>query len=468
MDKPLLYEDIFLSFYGDDLTGSTDVMESLALNGIATALFLDLPEPEEVAQFRLKVGVGTSEDSVHLKAYGVAGLARSWSPEKMRKTLPIVFERLTRIPTDFFQYKVCSTFDSSPTTGNIGCAASIALEYFPSDYIPLIIGAPFLNRFVVFGNLFARINDITYRIDRHPTMSKHPVTPMNESDLRIHLRRQTEKNVHLIDHFALEEEKNISGEHLLQIAGRRGDFLLFDTLTVEHLNTIGQTLIENKPNNTQFFVGASGADYALAFHLQKMGKIKKVEKVPAPGRADKMVITSGSCSPVTAGQIDHMEKLGHQAVRIDTSRLIDPSQREDEIKALHNRAGTIFSNNKVPLFYTAKGPDDPMIRKTKKLAVENNSFNEMMAGAQAQVIKRLFDEFGKMRVVVVGGDTSGYVSRALGIYALETLCPISPGAPLCVAHSKNNRFDGIEIALKGGQNGDKKYFEAVYEGKTLA
>ncbi|CAN5887109.1 hypothetical protein BH24BAC1_BH24BAC1_38990 [soil metagenome] len=31
---------IFLSFYGDDFTGSCDVMESLTLNGLPCALFL--------------------------------------------------------------------------------------------------------------------------------------------------------------------------------------------------------------------------------------------------------------------------------------------------------------------------------------------------------------------------------------------------------------------------------------------
>ncbi|MBV5333578.1 four-carbon acid sugar kinase family protein, partial [bacterium] len=50
-----------------------------------------------------------------------------------------------------------------------------------------MVGAPFLRRYVAFGNLFARAGDITYRLDRHPTMSNHPITPMTEGDLRLHL-----------------------------------------------------------------------------------------------------------------------------------------------------------------------------------------------------------------------------------------------------------------------------------------
>ena len=40
-----------LSFYGDDFTGSTDVMETLALNGLPTALFLKTPTLDEVNAF---------------------------------------------------------------------------------------------------------------------------------------------------------------------------------------------------------------------------------------------------------------------------------------------------------------------------------------------------------------------------------------------------------------------------------
>ena len=71
-----------------------------------------------------------------------------------------------------------------------------------------------------------------------------------------------------------------------------------------------------------------------------------------------------------------------------------------------------------------------------------------------------------MRTVVCGGDTSGHAARALGIYALETLMPIAPGAPLCTAHSKDVRFDGLEISLKGGQNGNEKYLESILKGKS--
>jgi len=469
--KKILNEDIFLSYYGDDFTGSTDVMESLALNGIATALFLQPPEPHEVERFKLKVGVGDVSGQKRIKAFGVAGIGRSLSPCGMDQALPPIFEKISRIPADFFHYKVCSTFDSSPEVGNIGHATDLALQYFPSDHIPLLVGAPFLNRFVVFANLFARVNDVTYRLDRHPTMSRHPVTPMQESDLRNHLALQTGRPVNHMDVFTLDADQRERQQIFQSLVGNQSAYLLFDTYSVDHLVHAGELMLANKQKGTQLLVGSSGMDYALAFPLQKSGKIAKPMEIPKPGKADNLIVMGGSCSPVTAGQLKYMIEQGNEDIRIDTMKLINELERNSEIERVERSALKALDTGKVPVMYTATGPDDPSIEMTKHQLSESGNqdvvISELLAGTQGVITREILEKTGKCRVVVAGGDTSGYVSRALGIYALETLCPIAPGAPLCVAHSTDRRFDGLEISLKGGQNGNEKYFESILQGKIL-
>ena len=166
---------------------------------------------------------GTYKLSVWLASAGACE-KRKWRPNWCK------YDQLKRIKTDFFHYKICSTYDSSPEIGSIGFATDLAYQYFPSQYIPLIVGAPFLNRFTVFGNLFARINGITFRLDRHPTMSRHPVTPMDESDLRIHLAKQTDRKIKLFDLFALEESQVNRQKHFINLALENGEIFLFDTL----------------------------------------------------------------------------------------------------------------------------------------------------------------------------------------------------------------------------------------------
>ena len=100
-----------LAYYGDDFTGSTDVMEALATHGIDTVLFTRLPGPEEFAPF------------ASYPAMGLAGTSRSETPAWMSERLPPIFAWLKSLDARVCHYKVCSTFDSSPAIGSIGRAA---------------------------------------------------------------------------------------------------------------------------------------------------------------------------------------------------------------------------------------------------------------------------------------------------------------------------------------------------------
>ena len=458
-------DELIISFYGDDFTGSTDVMESLSLNGIPAALFLQAPEPGDIQNFRLKNNA-VSEDG-KLKAFGVAGISRSLKPAEMDEELPSLFEKISRVPSRYFHYKICSTFDSSPETGNIGHAVEIALRYFPSSFIPLIVGIPFLNRFCVFGNLFARVEDITYRIDRHPTMSKHPVTPMHEADLRVHLGLQTNQNIDLIDVTQLKDEKTRSKRYAE--VSKKGGYILFDVLLTSDLRLIGKVIEEGHRSSPQLLVGSSGVEYALAHYLQEAGKIKSSAIPTSTKRASHYMIVAGSCSPTTAQQIEHGKNIGYHAIRVDTLGLLENAQLE--IERCTAACLDVLRNGGVPILLSAMGPDDPCITRTRDAysarGKTNDNLGPLLARSQGKILKNVIDNFGKLRVTVAGGDTSGFVSQTLGISALEVLIPIAPGAPLCMVHASDSRYDGMEISLKGGQNGNSRYFESVHLGKAM-
>ncbi len=470
MDK-LGKQDLFLSFYGDDFTGSTDVMESLMLNGIRTALFLNTPTEAEVKNFRLKK-TWDNEGNRNLQAFGVAGVSRSLHVEQMKEELVPVFEKLSTIKTNFFHYKVCSTFDSSPEIGSIGFAIDLAYRYFPSAYIPLVVGAPFLNRFSVFGNLFARIDGVTHRLDRHPTMSRHPVTPMGESDLRLHLEKQTSRKIGLMDLFVLENDLENRQHVFKALKLTNGEILLFDTLSMKHLINVGEQIIQNAPKEScQLLVGSSSLEYALSFYLQKNGGLVKPDTPESPGRQEQIVVISGSGAPTTGKQLDWVLQRGFEDIRIDTIKLVDSEQSEAEKERVLEKALKALEKGKSIAIYTAKGPDDPAILATKKAlanaGMDDESTSLLLGSIQGNILKRILTKMGKMRTVICGGDTSGHVAKTLEIYALETLMPISPGAPLCIVHSKNILFDGLEITLKGGQNGAYNYIESIKEGKNI-
>ncbi|GAB2775224.1 four-carbon acid sugar kinase family protein [Rhabdobacter roseus] len=460
--------DVFLSYYGDDFTGSTDVMEALTLNGLPTALFLHPPTVDEIEHFKLKNNrfpVGTQ-----IQAFGVAGTSRSLSPAQMNAELPPIFQEISRISSRFFHYKVCSTFDSSPEIGSIGHAIDLACRYFPSSFIPLVVGAPNLNRFCAFGNLFARVGSTTYRLDRHPTMSRHPITPMQESDLRLHLSKQTPRKVHMLDVLSLEEGDD-QIEKLIQQAKEdpSAPFLLMDVINQDHLKKIGEIILRHSQTKNQLLVGSSGIEAALTACLQKKNSLTKYDVSVSVAQASKMIVMAGSCSPTTQKQIEYALKAGFAGIRINSQKLVDPAGREPEIQRVVALANQLLRQKNV-LLYTALGPDDPAIADTRaKLEVLSDRGAlpaDFLAKIQGKMLLQILEEHHEARVIVAGGDTSGYVAEALEIYALEVLIPVAPGAPLCMAHSKNTKFDGLEIALKGGQCGQEDYFESVYWGTT--
>ena len=109
---------ILLAFYGDDFTGSTDALEFICRAGAKAILFIEPPTAEQLKQYP------------GLDAYGVAGKTRSLPPDEMEKMLLPAFEQMRATGTKHVHYKVCSTFDSSPTIGSIGKAIDCGAAVF--------------------------------------------------------------------------------------------------------------------------------------------------------------------------------------------------------------------------------------------------------------------------------------------------------------------------------------------------
>ena len=179
------HKKILLVFYGDDFTGSTDALEFISKAGAKTVLFTETPTQEQLRSFP------------DLDAFGIAGKTRSLTTNEIENILLPAFKELKKVGAKHVHYKVCSTFDSSAKMGSIGKAIDCGAEVFDNKIIPVLGGMPALGRYCLFGNLFARMGigsmGKIYRLDRHPSMMKHPVTPAAESDLRLHLKKQTSK-----------------------------------------------------------------------------------------------------------------------------------------------------------------------------------------------------------------------------------------------------------------------------------
>jgi 3-oxoisoapionate kinase len=419
-----------LGYYGDDFTGSTDVMEALASHGIKTVLFTRLPSAGEFDLF------------ADYQAFGLAGTSRSETPEWMHANLPRVFAWLKSLDTRYCHYKVCSTFDSSPEIGSIGRAIDIGAEVFDQTMVPLIVGAPQLKRFTFAGHLFAGYQGETHRIDRHPVMSRHPVTPMHEADLRLHLAAQTQRKT-LLANAAWPE----SGIGLLDV---------YDTVTQFQA---GARLLE-WPGG--FLAGSSGVEYALMTAMQKRGDIMGQSRFPAIAPVTQTVVVSGSVSPTTERQIKHALQHGFQSVAVDAMAL---AQSKTEIpRNAIEAALAILNTGASPLVHTALGPSTDDSAKLNAVPQARKKIGEGLG----TILRDIILAAKLRRVIVAGGDSSSHALGQLDIFALTTRKPLpaTPGSPLCTAASSTAHLNGIEIALKGGQVGADDYFSALRDGRA--
>ena len=457
---------LLLTFFGDDNTGSTDSMDALAKGGVNTVLFMTPPTPADLLRFP---GV---------QAVGVAGMTRAMPPGEMEEVLSPAFVALKALGAPLCHYKVCSTFDSSPQVGSIGRAIDVGSRVFGAKMVPLLVGAPALRRYTLFGNLFATVGSDTHRLDRHPTMSRHPVTPMNESDLRVHLAKQTNKRVGLFDILALEGEyPDVTCRFDAALAQSQAEVMLFDVLDEQRLATAGELLWRQTNVGSRFVVGSSGVEYALVHVFRSRGLIPSTPPTFAPlVPAKQLLVVSGSCSPATQAQIDHALRTesGFEGWALDAVALLDVNTAAAARDSAVNQALRILDKGLSPLLYSARGPEDERIKRAEAAWLSKNPDSggpgRALGEQLGMIVRAALERFNQsgprlQRAVVAGGDTSGHAARRLGVHALRVVGPTSPGAPLCRAYSSDAVVDGLQLLLKGGQVGPPDFFTSVRDGR---
>src|SRR6185369_8895892 len=135
---------------------------------------------------------------------------------------------------------------------------------------------PALGRYCAFGNLFARsgTDGRVHRIDRHPIMSVHPVTPMHEGNLARHLGAQTAMPIagFTLPQFALDREA-MAAEFERLVDATKGGAVLLDGTNTEQLTETGRLLegLARGRERPLFCIGGSGLEYALTQWWREAG-----------------------------------------------------------------------------------------------------------------------------------------------------------------------------------------------------
>ncbi|MEV4564515.1 four-carbon acid sugar kinase family protein [Nonomuraea sp. NPDC049419] len=446
-------------FVADDFTGATDALWQFRRFGLSGSLVTDVRRLHD-----------------RTDVIGLATTARA-AEDPVAVALPAL-EAVAAVGPAVVQYKVCSTFDSSPERGSIG-AVIAALHHagLAEGPVPVLAAQPEFGRYTWYATHFVRYGDDVLRLDRYPPARDHPVTPATEADLRVRLTEQGAGRVGRLPADATPEQ---------YLARRGDDAFIADATTDAHLHALGHLLLSTiRPSASEplpagrvlWCAGSGGLSQALAWAAAErrapMGHgprpvgqspaaagqppggaeplsapahpapvhpapVRPAAGQPVLGVAVPVLVVSGSRSPVTARQIAVAARAGWEVVDVAEGL----SAVEERLRAGRH---TIVQSTLGPL----RAPE---------------GIGETLGRVAVAAVRGGWTR----RVVVAGGDTSGQVVAALGAYALDVAGSLAVGGPVCVLSSDDPVVDGLEVALKGGQVGADDFFLRAAEGSVPA
>lgn len=405
-----------VAYYGDDFTGSVDVLLQFARYGLSGRLFTALPSEAALREAADEADV-----------VGIAGIARSLPVGALETEVAPAFAALRELDVPVVQYKACSTADSSPTIGSIGRVLELARSVFGERSVPMLFAQPDFGRYTVFGHHFAREGHAVYRLDRQPTMSQHPSTPMRESDLARHLSAQTSLPIRSV---AWTE---YAADLARQIEETDAAALVLDALTDEHLEVVGRAVRALEP--PVFAIGSGGLSSGLAAATGAA----RVDLPTATDASGPVLAVSGSRSAQTRRQVDAAAAAGWMLEPL----ALDASDQPERVCAALDAGRSV-----------ALTSDDAAVRDAETAL-------ERIADAAASVVSSAVRSGATRRIIVCGGDTSSRVTRLLGIESLSIAANPVGNVVLLRSHARDAAVDGLELLLKGGQVGPVDLFERV-------
>ncbi len=408
------------AFYGDDFTGSVDALLQFTRRGWTGRLFTRLPDAETLRRAASEVDV-----------VGVAGISRSLAPEAMDAELRPVFAAFAALEPEVVQYKACSTADSAPAVGSLGRVVELAREQFGDATVPMLFAQPDFGRYTLFGHHFAAERGVVYRLDRQPTMSRHPSTPMTEAELAVHIGRQTDLPIGAIPLMSYADLGS-------RLRAAPEAAVVLDAVTDDDLITVGAAL-HSLPRPV-FAIGSGGLSHGLA--AAGPGSAPPIAtSTPAAG---PVLVVSGSRSAQTRRQADAAASAGWMVAPLPLEAEAVGAAAELAVEALRAGRGVVFTSDDAD---TATAGERPVL--------------EAIAEAAASIVSSIVREGVSRRVIVCGGDTSSRVTRLLGVESLSIAANPWGNVVLLRAHAADPAVDGVELLLKGGQVGADSLFTDV-------
>ena len=416
---------LLLGAIADDLTGATDLCNTLVAGGMRTVQVIGVPRAETALPDADAVVVALKSRTVPpAKAVRESRAALAWLQKGGARQI-------------FFKY--CSTFDSTPR-GNIGPVADALLDDHGGDLTIACPAFPTNGRTVYKGHLF--VGDVLLE---NSGMRNHPLTPMRDSNLVAVLGAQTPRPVGLVGHETVREGADAIRHALVGLREADTRHAVVDAIADSDLMAIGEACAD-----LPLVTGGSGVAMGLPANFRESGLLGEAgEAATLPVAAGHAAVIAGSCSTATLGQIEHMV-ASCPAFLVDAEALA--ARRRVAPEALVWARPRLADG---PVLIYASAAPARVRRIQKRLGADKAG--AMIERCLARIAKGLVDA-GVGRLVVAGGETAGAVVGALGVQALRIGAEIDPGVPWTMSVGEPR----LHLALKSGNFGASDFFTRAF------
>jgi len=405
---------MLLGCIGDDFTGSSDLANTLAKQGMQSVLYSGVPSA--TADKAVEAGI-------------VALKSRSNAPQEAVAQSLAALRWLQEQGCKQFFFKYCSTFDST-SQGNIGPVAEALAEAINASQVIVCPAFPGTGRSLYQGHLF--VND---RLLSESGMQEHPITPMTDPDIRRVMQAQCTHSVGHVSHDDVNQGAQTIKSRLAELEASGNLFMVVDAINDTDLMSIGEAAKE-----LALITGGSGVALGLPANFAASGKISGKRAV-WKGNDGRAVVLSGSCSIATREQVKvHAKDNPTFKINID-----DVINRSITPEALVEWA---LQQDNIPLIFSSADPEE--IAK-----VHHQHSQEVASKGLEQFFAQLAQQLtasGCTRLISAGGETSGAIVEALELSSLDIGPEIDPGVPALRANDK------LVLALKSGNFGAPDFF----------
>lgn len=393
-----------LAAIADDYTGASDLAGMLYSEGARTLQTF---------------GVSESPLPAGYDAIVVSLKTRSCSANSAQQQTRQAMKQLAALEPRQWQFKYCSTFDST-AAGNIGPVAEAMLDELGATFTVAVPALPVNGRKQYLGHLF-----VNGELLAESPLRWHPLNPMTDSNLVRHLQRQTGRRVGLITLETVRIGPQAVQEEFTRLQSEGVAIALVDAIEDCDLSVIGEACA-----GLRLVTGGSGLGAALA---RTWTGTRAQTATPPAATARPTLILSGSCARQTLRQV---ERLPREPLRLDP--------RQMQLEELVAEARRRMEREGLAAIVSSAGPEH-----------QTPGAQQSVEAAFAQLARELPAE----QVIVAGGETSGAVVEALGISAVEITGMIDPGVPSLLAIGGRP----LRLALKSGNFGRDDFFAAAIQ-----